>query len=64
MLNGNVGRVPRDVWFRIYWPDSVWPGTSVAVSLTWFRSLLSVSSYEMPVCGKLSLSVVRSRRNE
>ena len=40
------------------------PGASVAVSLSWFRSLFSRSLYEMPVCEKLSLVVVRARRYE
>ena len=48
----------------MYWPDSVCPGASVAVSLIWFRSLFCLSLYEMPVCAKLSLSVVLARRYE
>ena len=64
MLKPNVGLANRAVWFRMYWPDNVCPGASVAVSLIWCRSLLSRSLYEMPVWPKLSLSVIRARRNE
>ena len=64
MLKPKVGRSNRDVWFRMYWPDSVCPGASVAVSLIWFRSLLVLWLYEMAVCAKLSLVVVRARRYE